>query len=189
MNPFKKFNLWFSLAKKKHPFDHTAFALGTANKNQPHIRIVLLKLILDDGFVFFTNLNSNKGKHISLNNNLSMCFYWESIKKQIRIVGKGSELDRSNSDKYFASRPRGSQIGAWASEQSSKIPSQKFLKDRVDYYENKFKGFDVPRPDHWSGIKIKPTEFEFWQHGDYRLHEREVYFLKKKIWEKKILSP
>ena len=104
MNPFKKFNMWFNLAKKNHPFDHTAFALGTENKGEPHVRMVLLKLILEDGFVFFTNLNSNKGNHFKKNKNLSMCFYWESIHKQIRIVGKGSIVNDEISDKYFSKR-------------------------------------------------------------------------------------
>ena len=190
MNPFKKFNLWFSLAKKKHPFDHTAFALGTSDKkNQPHVRMVLLKLILDDGFVFFTNLNSNKGKHFDFNKNLSMCFYWESLNKQIRILGKGVVLDDFKSDEYFASRPRGSQIGAWVSNQSSKINSKKILKKKEAEFKNKFDGFAVPRPKHWCGIKIKPNEFEFWQQGEFRLHDRELFKLKKNVWVRQLLSP
>ena len=127
MNPFK--NLIFGLVspKKKYPYDHTAFALGTSDKNnQPHVRMVLLKLILEDGFVFFTNLNSQKGKHFNLNKNLSMCFYWENLNKQIRIIGKGSMIEDKMSDKYFSSRPRGTQIGAWVSKQSSEIPQKVF---------------------------------------------------------------
>ena len=189
MNPFKKFNIWFNLAKKKHPFDHTAFALGSSSNNEPRVRMVLLKLILDDGFVFFTNLNSRKGKDFLSNNNLSMCFYWESLNKQIRIIGKGSIVDKSISDKYFASRPRGSQIGAWASNQSSTIPSEDYLRKREKFFEKKFDNYNVPRPDHWAGIKIKPKEFEFWQQGEHRLHKREIFQFKKKKWEKKILSP
>tara|TARA_B100000242_G_C42951388_1_gene441134 strand:+ start:284 stop:856 length:573 start_codon:yes stop_codon:yes gene_type:complete len=190
MNPFKKFNLWFSLAKKKYPYDHTAFALGTSDRNnQPHVRMVLLKLILEDGFVFFTNLNSQKGKHFNLNKNLSMCFYWENLNKQIRIIGKGSMIEDKMSDKYFSSRPRGSQIGAWVSKQSSEIPSKSFLKQKEAKLKIKFEGFSVPRPSYWCGIKIMPKEFEFWQQGDYRLHDREVYRLKKNNWTRKILSP
>ena len=118
-----------------------------------------------------------------------MCFYWESIHKQIRIIGKGSIVDEKISDEYFNSRPRGSQIGAWASNQSSKIKSFNYLKSREKHFEKKFKGFNVPRPDYWVGIKIKPKEFEFWQQGDFRLHDREHFTLKKNIWERKILSP
>ena len=189
MDPFKKFNLWFALAKKKHPFDHTAFALGTSINNKVYIRMVLLKLILSDGFVFFTNLNSKKGKQFKNNNNLSMCFYWESIHKQIRIVGKGSIVEKKISDDYFSSRPRGSQIGAWASKQSDIIPSANYLKQREKSFEKKFDDFPVPRPDHWQGIKITPLEFEFWQQGEFRLHKRESYHLKKKRWVRVILSP
>ena len=189
MNPFKKFNMWFNLAKKNHPFDHTAFALGTENKGEPHVRMVLLKLILEDGFVFFSNLNSNKGSHFKRNKNLSMCFYWESIHKQIRIVGKGSIVKDEISDKYFGSRPRGSQIGAWTSDQSSVIKSFGYLKQREKKFEKKFEGFNVPRPAYWVGIKIEPKQFEFWQQGDFRLHRREVYYLKKNVWQRKLLSP
>ena len=118
-----------------------------------------------------------------------MCFYWESIHKQIRIVGKGSVVSKKISDDYFNSRPRGSQIGAWASKQSSEIESFDYLKKREKHFEKKFKDFQVPRPDYWEGIKIKPKEFEFWQQGDYRLHKREGYYLKNNNWKRKILSP
>ena len=181
--------MWFNLAKKNHPFDHTAFALGTTVNKKVYVRMVLLKIILQDGFVFFTNLNSKKGQHFIANNNLSMCFYWESINKQIRIVGKGSVVSKKISDDYFNSRPRGSQIGAWASNQSSEIPSFDYLQKREKHFEKKFKDYNVPRPDHWEGIKIEPREFEFWQQGDYRLHKREAYYLKNKDWKRKILSP
>ena len=189
MNPFKKFKLWFDLAKKKYPFDHTAFALASSYNNQPHVRMVLLKLILDDGFVFFTNISSNKGKHFKKNPKLSMCFYWEELNKQIRIVGKGSIVNSSISDKYFSTRPRKSQIGAWVSNQSSEISSSSELSKKEELFTKKFQGFKVPRPDYWVGIKISPTEFEFWQQGEYRLHKIEAYKLKKKIWERKLLSP
>ena len=189
MNPYKKFNLWFNLAKKKHPFDHTAFALGTSLNNQTHVRMVLLKLILEDGFVFFTNLNSGKGKQFIANKNLSMCFYWESIKKQIRITGKGVIIDKKLSDEYFDSRKRGSQIGAWASKQSTVLKSRDELKKREIEFEKKFDGYKVPRPDYWAGIKIIPNRFEFWQEGEFRLHERELFTLKNKVWIKQILSP
>ncbi len=189
MNPFKKFNLWFNLAKKNHPFDHTAFALGTTINKEVYVRMVLLKIIMEDGFVFFTNMKSKKGQHFNANKNLSMCFYWESIHKQIRIVGRGSVVSKKISDDYFNSRPRGSQIGAWASKQSSEIPSFDYLKKREKHFEKKFEDFQVPRPDYWEGIKIKPREFEFWQQGDFRLHQREGYYLKNKNWKRKILSP
>ena len=189
MNPFIKFKKWFRLAEKNHPFDHTAFALSTSEKGISRTRMVLLKKILPDGYVFFTNLNSQKGRQFKANNNLSVCFYWASIGKQIRIVGTGKVISKSESDEYFASRPRGSQISAWVSNQSSQIPNRKFLKDREKKFEKKFKNTSVQRPSYWEGIKICPFEFEFWQEGKFRLHEREVYVLKNNGWVKKTLSP
>ena len=118
-----------------------------------------------------------------------MCFYWESLNKQIRILGKGVVLDDFKSDEYFASRPRGSQIGAWVSNQSSKISSKKILKKKEAEFKNKFDGFSVPRPKHWCGIKIKPNEFEFWQQGEFRLHDRELFKLNKNVWVRQLLSP
>ena len=189
MNPFNKFNRWFNLAKKSFEFDPTAFALSTSLNNKPDVRMVLLKKILPDGFVFFTNIKSNKGKQFIKNNNLAMCFYWESLKKQIRISGKGSVINDKDSDLYFSSRPRKSQLGAWASKQSTEIQSRKVLISRLKKYEKKFKNTRVSRPPYWVGIKISPTCFEFWQGDKFRLHEREVYNLKQKVWQKKILSP
>tara|TARA_B100000131_G_C17997479_1_gene565124 strand:+ start:411 stop:980 length:570 start_codon:yes stop_codon:yes gene_type:complete len=189
MNPFKKFNNWFDLASKKYEFDPTAFALSTCDGKKPHVRMVLLKKILKDGFVFFTNLNSNKGKQFKKNNNLSMCFYWESLKKQIRISGKGIIINDEESNKYFSSRPRPSQLGAWASKQSSVIESRKILMERYKKFDLKYRGKDVSRPPYWVGIKIQPEEFEFWEGDQFRLHKREIYKLKKKSWEVKTLSP
>jgi len=188
MNPFNKFKRWFNIAKKNYPYDHTAFALSTCFNDRPSVRMVLLKKILTDGFVFFTNIESNKGNQFKKNNNLSMCFYWENLNKQIRIGGKGFIVDHDISNKYFNSRPKGSRIGAWASEQSKEITNRKYLMDRYRFYTKKF-GDSIPRPDYWVGIKICPEEFEFWQQGSFRLHRRELYSLNKKKWTKKYLSP
>ena len=163
MNPLRKFKKWYKDAEKNYPFDHTAFNLSTSFKNKPYSRMVLLKKILPDGFVFFTNINSNKGKHFKSCNDLSMCFYWENLKKQIRVVGKGRICDENESDEYFSTRVRGSQIGAWASKQSSQIVSRKYLLDKFDYFSKKFEDKIVPRPKYWVGIKIVPVEFEFWE--------------------------
>ena len=118
-----------------------------------------------------------------------MCFYWESLKKQIRISGEGNIISEKESDDYFSSRPRSSQIGAWASKQSSEIRNRKVLMDNFRKIGIKFKKKNVPRPKFWVGIKIKPIEFEFWQGGEFRLHKREIYYFKKNSWERKILSP
>jgi len=189
MNPLRKFKNWYEIAKNDYPFDHTAFNLSTSYKNKPYSRMVLLKKILPDGFVFFTNLLSNKGKHFKSNNFLSMCFYWENLKKQVRIVGKGQVCDKKESDKYFSTRVRGSQIGAWASKQSSHIKSRSHLLNKFNDYSKKFENKEVPRPNYWVGIKIIPIEYEFWEGGEFRMHKREVYSLRNKIWKKKILSP
>jgi|TARA_B100000524_G_scaffold257196_1_gene139461 pyridoxamine 5'-phosphate oxidase len=189
MNPLRKFKSWYKAAKKDYPFDHTAFNLSTSYNNRPYSRMVLLKKILPDGFIFFTNLTSNKGKHFKSNNTLSMCFYWENLKKQIRIIGKGEVCKEKESDQYFSTRVRGSQIGAWASKQSNEIKSRSYLLDKFEEYSKKFENKPVPRPKYWVGIKIIPTEYEFWEGGEFRMHKREVYFLNKKNWQKKILSP
>ena len=189
MNPLSKFKAWFRLAKKEYPFDHTAFNLSTSINNKPYSRMVLLKKILPDGFIFFTNLNSNKGKQFKSNSNLSMCFYWDNLKKQIRIVGKGKICLEKESDEYFSSRLRGSQIGAWASKQSSLIKNRAFLIKKYKDYEKKFKNISISRPAYWVGIKITPSEYEFWEEGEFRLHKREYFFLKKNEWHRKILSP
>tara|TARA_B100001029_G_C14957507_1_gene392454 strand:- start:116 stop:685 length:570 start_codon:yes stop_codon:yes gene_type:complete len=189
MNPFKKFNQWFNLAKKHYPFDHTAFALSTSYNNKPYVRMVLLKKILPDGYVFFTNIESNKGKQFTINKNLAMCFYWENLNKQIRVTGRGEVIDDKSSDKYFFSRPKGSQIGAWASDQSREVRSRKSLLEKYKFFEKKFKKNLIERPKYWVGIKIIPCEFEFWQQGNFRMHKREVYYLKSNSWRKKILSP
>ena len=186
MNPFKKFQNWFSLAKKDKSRDATA-ALGTVKNNAPNVRMVLLKYIKSDGFIFFTNLNSEKGKSFLKNKNLSMCFYWELINRQVRINGKGKLISEKDSDIYFSKRPRGSQIGAWASNQSSVIPSDQFLKKRVHFFENKFKDSVIPRPKFWRGILIIPKSFEFWTQGEFRIHKREFYYKKSGSWEKNII--
>ena len=190
IDPYKKFKKWFKAVEKKKIQDPTAFALATSGKyNQPHVRMVLLKKITDDGFIFFTNLNSNKAKQYKKNNKLSMCFYWESVNRQIRIIGNGKVISNVDADEYFYSRPRGSRIGAWASKQSSSLKSRKIFIDRVKFYEKKFSKKKIPRPSHWTGIKILPKEFEFWKQGKFRMHEREFYFLRSKKWEKKLLYP
>lgn len=190
INPYKKFNRLFNQVKNKNIEDPTAFALGTCDKDgQPQVRMVLLKKVTPTGFIFFTNIKSGKGKQFLNNNKLCMCFYWHSIDKQIRITGKGEIISEKESDDYFSSRPRESQIGAWASKQSSKIGSRIEFKKKVIFYTEKFKNQKVSRPKYWLGIKINPQIFEFWSQGKFRLHERELFFLRKKNWHTKLLSP
>ena len=189
MNPNTKFKRWLRIAKNKYEFDATAFALSTCENNIPSVRMVLLKKLLPDGLVFFTNLNSKKGQHFKKNKNLSMCFYWESLQKQVRISGEGVLIKDEESDEYFSSRSRGSQIGAWASKQSNEIEKRDTLIKKFNYLTKKYENKPVPRPSYWVGIKVKPNDFEFWQGGKYRLHKREFFYLKNKKWHKKLLSP
>ena len=190
MDPFSKFKKYFNMAKNKKVEDPTAFALGTCDSaGKPHVRMVLLKKITEGGFIFFTNIGSGKGKQFLNNNNLAMCFYWHSIDKQVRITGRGKIISEKESDKYFSSRPRESQIGAWASKQSSKINSREDFIKKLNFYKKKFENKLVKRPAYWLGIKIIPKKFEFWSQENFRLHKRELYSLKEGKWKVNLLSP
>ena len=145
MNPNTKFKSWLRIAKNKYEFDATAFALSTCENNVPSVRMVLLKKLLPDGLVFFTNLNSKKGQHFKKNKNLSMCFYWESLQKQVRISGEGVIIKDKESDEYFSSRSRGSQIGAWASKQSNEIKKRDTLIKKFNCLTKKYENKPVPR--------------------------------------------
>tara|TARA_A100001011_G_scaffold394618_1_gene487446 strand:+ start:33 stop:659 length:627 start_codon:yes stop_codon:yes gene_type:complete len=191
-DPFKLFEKWFSEAKKKEINDPNALALGTSNKKGvPSVRMVLLKGFDKNGFVFYTNLNSQKGNEIKENPNASMCFHWKSLLRQIRIVGTLSQVDDKTADDYFNTRAYESRIGAWASKQSSILKSREELLNSLEDYKKKYNDKDnVPRPDHWSGWNLKPQSIEFWLDGDNRIHERLKYSLdKNNNWIKSLLSP
>jgi len=191
-DPFELFEKWFEEAKKKEINDHNALALGTASKEGiPSVRMVLLKSFDRNGFVFYTNLNSQKGNHIKENPNATMCFHWKSLLRQIRIVGTLKQVDDKSADDYYNSRAYESRIGAWASKQSSILKSRDELINALQEYKNKYSDKNnVPRPSHWSGWNLKPSSIEFWLDGDNRIHERLKYNLdKKNIWTKNLLSP
>ena len=191
-NPFELFDKWFQEAKKKEINDPNALALGTASKEGiPSVRMVLLKDFDRDGFVFYTNLNSQKGNEIKENPNATMCFHWKSLLRQIRIVGTLKQVDSKTADDYYNSRAYESRIGAWASKQSSILKSRNELLDRLKKFKEKFSDKEkVPRPSHWSGWNLKPSSIEFWLDGDNRIHERLKYDLnEKKVWVKSLLSP
>lgn len=189
-DPFKKFKNWYKFAKNNFVGDHTAFALGSSDiYNRPSVRMVLLKIILNDGYVFFTNLNSKKGSHFRSNQKLSMCFYWDNLKRQIRINGDGIVIPDKMADDYFNTRPRGSQIGAWASEQSQVLASRAVLKKKIELFNKKFEHKKIKRPQYWTGIKIKPKTFEFWEEGKFRIHKRQFFTRRTNGWKSKILSP
>jgi len=191
-DPFELFEKWFCEAKKKEINDPNALALGTANKQGiPSVRMVLLKGFDKEGFVFYTNLNSQKGNEIKENPNATMCFHWKSLLRQIRINGTLKKVDDKVADDYYNTRAYESRIGAWASKQSSVLTNRRDLLDSLDIFKKKYKDKNnVPRPDHWSGWNLKPSSIEFWLDGENRIHERLKYTLNENnIWVKSLLSP
>ena len=191
-NPFELFQKWFDEAKKKEINDPNALALGTANKEGiPSVRMVLLKDYNKNGFVFYTNLNSQKGNELKENPNATMCFHWKSLLRQIRIVGTLKQVDDKTANDYFNTRAYESRIGAWASKQSSILKNRDELLNTLENFKKKYNDKDnVPRPLHWSGWNLKPSSIEFWLDGDNRIHERLKYTLdKNENWGKTLLMP
>ena len=191
-DPFELFEEWFEVAKKKEINDPNALALGTASKDGvPSVRMVLLKGFDKDGFIFYTNLKSQKSKELKENPNATMCFHWKSLLRQIRIVGKLNQVDDKTADDYYSTRAYESRIGAWASKQSSILKSRDELLNNLENFKKKYSDKDkVPRPDHWSGWNLKPSSIEFWLDGDNRIHERLKYTLdNNNNWKKSLLSP
>ena len=190
-NPINLFREWFNDAKKSEINDPNALALGTVdNKGYPSVRMVLLKDYNDDGFVFYTNLNSDKSKAIRNTSKISMCFHWKSLQRQIRIVGVASKVSKKEADDYYNSRAYGSRIGAWASKQSSILKQRQDLYKSIEKFKKKYPNKNnIPRPEHWSGWRIKPKEIEFWLDGQNRIHERLKYIRKTNKWKKVLLSP
>ena len=190
-NPINLFTEWFNEAKKSEINDPNAVALGTVDsKGHPSVRMVLLKSFDNSGFVFYTNLNSVKSKAIKDNPNVSMCFHWKSLLRQIRIIGKATNVSDQEADEYYNSRSYGSRIGAWASKQSSILNSREELNNEIKVYKSKFPNSDkVPRPSHWSGWRVNPSEIEFRLDGDNRIHERLKYIKINESWKKVLLNP
>ncbi|MDC0899048.1 pyridoxamine 5'-phosphate oxidase [Candidatus Pelagibacter sp.] len=190
--PFELFDKWYEAAKKKEINDPNALALATSSKNNvPSVRMVLLKDFSKNGFVFYTNLNSQKGNEIKENPSVSMCFHWKSLLRQVRINGKVTPVQSIVADKYYNSRAYESRIGAWASNQSSVLNNRQELINSIDKFKEKFNEKDnVPRPDHWSGWNLKPDSIEFWLDGENRIHERLKFLLNSDgSWKKVLLSP
>jgi len=174
IDPIKLFNQWFSEAEKKEVRDPNAMQLATVSKSgMPSVRTVLLKEIIDGNFIFYTNYESRKSNEIFETGKAGICFYWKSLNRQVRLVGKIKKVSNDVSDTYFSKRSRGSKVGAWASKQSRPLDSRETLVKRVKDFEDKFDE-DIPRPKHWGGFMVTPNEFEFWQDGDFRLHDRFI---------------
>lgn len=188
-NPFDLFDNWFEdLEKFGNERENNAMSLTTVNdKNVPTTRVVLLKQFSKNGFVFYTNYDSRKGKHIDNNPNVCISFYWPSMERQVIINGKVSKISAIESDKYFNSRPKSSQLGAIISNQSEIIPSRKYLEEKFSKFN--ISNNNLNRPSNWGGYILKPELFEFWQGRDSRLHDRIIFSKSKTNWDQKRLSP
>ena len=189
LNPFELFANWYDLAIETEINDPNAMTLSTISNNKPSSRVVLLKSHDEKGFVFYTNSNSKKGKSISENNNIALNFHWKTQNRQIRIEGQAKIVSSEIADSYFNSRPRGSQIGAWSSNQSAELNARSELIDNIKKFEKKYEDQDIPRPSHWNGYLVKPKLIEFWQEMPFRIHDRVVYTLFNNKWKIKKLYP
>jgi pyridoxamine 5'-phosphate oxidase len=191
-NPIQLFQTWFYEAKESDSIDEAnAMSLTTLGLDgYPRARVVLLKDYSEEGFVFFTNYHSDKGKSLLKHPKVGLSFYWPVLERQIIIKGTAEQLSAERSDQYFHSRPRGSQLGAHVSPQSEEIRDRKFLEDRQAEYEKKYENTEIPRPQHWGGILVVPSEIEFWQGRPNRLHDRICYVLENGLdWKIKRLAP
>ena len=188
--PIALFEEWFEEAKKTEINDPNAMNLATISSNgKPSSRIVLLKSFDKNGFIFYSNSNSKKGKAIKENKSVALNFHWKSLQRQIRIEGNVSLISSKQADDYYNTRPLGSRIGAWASLQSEELDDRSTLKKRVNDFEIKFKSKNIPRPFHWNGYIVKPELFEFWQEMPFRLHDRVEYKKVSENWVVRKLFP
>jgi pyridoxamine 5'-phosphate oxidase len=189
-DPFKQFDIWFKERLDTGVYNPNAVNLGTAGKDKHvSVRTVLLKGYDDSGFVFFTNYNSKKGSQLKSNHFAALHFYWPESDRQIRIEGTVIKVSPAESDLYFQTRPAESRISAWASEQSAIIPDREFIENRFARFSKMFENKQIERPEHWGGYRISPTWFEFWEDGEFRLHDRITYTLSGREWRIARLSP
>jgi pyridoxamine 5'-phosphate oxidase len=189
-NPFTRFGAWLAEAEASEPNDPNAMTVATVSASgQPAARTVLLKGWDERGFVFYTNLESRKSEEIRQNAQVSLLFYWKTLHRQIRIEGSVIPASETEADEYFASRRRISKLGAWASAQSRPLSSRAVFEARLAEMESRFPGEDVPRPANWSGWRVVPRYFEFWQDREFRLHDRLVFTRAGEGWETGLLYP
>ena len=189
-NPIELFKKWFLEAEASEINDHNAVAIATSDEaNQPSVRMVLLKGLSEKGFVFYTNFNSKKGSDLKFNKKASMCFHWKSLRRQVRVIGFVEKVTDKEADEYYNSRPYKNKIGAWASSQSQTLAKREDFIKKINEYEKKYPSDNVPRPPHWSGWRLLPSEIEFWLDGDGRIHERLNYLKENGEWKKGLLYP
>jgi pyridoxamine 5'-phosphate oxidase len=189
-DPIAQFHRWFGEAVKAESLEPNAMSLATVGVGgQPSVRVVLLKGADKRGFVFFTDYRSRKGDELNANNKAGLCFWWGELQRQVRINGSVERITREESAAYFKTRPRGSQIGAWSSTQSSVLRSRDALEARVADAQRRFGAGDVPLPEHWGGYRVRPDEIEFWQGRENRLHDRVQYHRAGDDWTIARLSP
>lgn len=188
--PYRLFATWLEEATASELNDPNALALATVDADgMPNVRMVLLKGFDERGFVFYTNFESRKGVEILGSMKAAMCFHWKSLRRQVRVRGPVERVSEAEADEYYASRPRGSRIGAWASRQSRPLESRFALEKAVAEYTARHAVGEIPRPPHWSGFRILPQSVEFWHDRPFRLHDRVVFEQKGKDWEKTRLYP
>ena len=191
-DPIELFNTWMNKAKETEPNDPNALSLATSDKKgSPSVRMVLLKDFSKNGFIFYTNLNSQKSLSLKENPKAEMCFYWKSLSRQVRINGEISQVLDKVADKYYNTRPYGARIGAWASKQSKVLQNRKELINSINEYKKKYNDEkNLPRPDYWSGWNLAPKNIEFWLRADNRIHERLKYSKDNNDnWNKFLLNP
>lgn len=189
-SPFDQFQAWMAEAEKSEPNDPNAMVVATATPDgRPSLRAILLKGVDERGFVFYTNKESRKGGELAVNAHVALLFHWKSLRRQIRIEGVVEHVTGAEADAYYASRPRISQLGAWASKQSRPLAQRTILEERLAEMEARYPD-EIPRPSHWSGYRVLPESFEFWQDMPYRLHDRTVYRCSAAgVWEQTKLFP
>jgi pyridoxamine 5'-phosphate oxidase len=190
-DPFTLFDTWFADARETEPNDSNAMALATADADgRPSVRMVLLKGHGPDGFVFYTNRYSRKAHEMAANPHAALLFHWKSLRRQIRVEGSLAHASDAESDAYFATRGRDSQLGAWASDQSRPLDNRATFEERFEQVKARFEGQEVPRPPHWGGYRLTPSHIEFWQDRAHRLHERRVFDLADDgTWAEGLLYP
>ncbi len=190
-DPFALFDGWYAQARETEINDSNAMALATADaQGRPSVRMVLLKGHGPDGFIFYTNFEGRKAGELHTNPHAALLFHWKSLRRQIRIEGPVEPVADATADAYFATRSRDSQLGAWASDQSRPLESRDIFLGRFDDVARRFEGAPVPRPPHWSGLRVLPERIEFWQDREYRLHERRLFARSgDQSWSETMLYP